>query len=168
MQVRRPDGLKTPLERSIHLVVDLLPNSMSFRFVATIDTRSPAAVPRGFTGRVRVSCNGRLDQVMWFCEGQLDNPEPRTPAYVKFRANGKPKQVRHYRQGRLHDPTLGQAAVEGFFADGSVKYREHYRYGRRHDFGHVPAITKWRSDGSVRTEHHYYEGLRIEDVGLLV
>ena len=26
------------------------------------------------------------------------------------------------------------------------------------------AITKWRNDGSVRTTHHYYEGLRIEPV----
>jgi len=139
---------------------------MSFRFVATLETQSPEAVPTGFTGRVRVAPGGHLDCVMWFCRGELDNPEPRTPAFVKFRRNGKPKQVRHYRQGRLHDPVLGQPAVEGYFADGSVKYREHFRYGRRHDFGHVPAITKWRHDGSVRTQHHYYEGLRIERVGL--
>ena len=26
------------------------------------------------------------------------------------------------------------------------------------------AITKWRNDGSTRTTHHYYEGLRIESV----
>jgi len=139
---------------------------MSFRFVATIDTDSPEAVPPGFTGRVRVSKDGRLESVMWFCDGELDNPEPRTPAFVKFRSNGKPKQIRHYRQGRLHDPVRGLPAVVGYFADGSTKYREFFRYGRRHDFGHVPAITKWRNDGSVRTEHHYYEGLRIERVGL--
>ena len=137
---------------------------MSFRFVATIDVPSPAAIPPGFTGRARVSVAGRLDTVMWFSSGELDNPEPRTPAFVRFRNHGKPKQVRHYRQGRLHDPVLGQPAVEGFFADGSRKYREHFRYGRRHDYGEVPAITKWRNDGSVRTTHHYYEGLRIEPV----
>ena len=137
---------------------------MSFRFVATIDTRLPDAVPAGFTGRVRVTSAGRLDCVMWYSDGELDNPEPRTPASVKYRQTGKPKQIRHYRQGRLHDPTLGQAAVEGYFADGSIKYREHFRYGRRHDFGDVPAIRKWRSDGSMRTQHHYYEGLRIEPV----
>lgn len=139
---------------------------MSFRFVSMIDVPSPAAVPRGFTGRARVSVDGRLDCVMWFCNGDLDNPEPRTPAYVRFRDNGKPKQVRHYRQGRLHDPVLGIPAVQGFFADGKRKYREHYRYGRRHDYGTVPAITKWRNDGSVRSTHHYYEGLRIEPVRL--
>lgn len=138
---------------------------MSFRFVATIDTRAPEGVPPGFTGRVRVSGNGHLDCVMWFSDGELDNPEPRTPAFVKFRGNGKRKQIRHYRQGRLHDPMLGQPAVEGYFANGAAKYREHFRYGRRHDFGHVAAITKWRRDGSLRTEHHYYEGLRIEPVG---
>lgn len=137
---------------------------MSFRFVATIDVSSPAAVPPGFTGRVRVTVDGRLDTVMWFSRGDLDNPEPRTPAFVRFREHGKPKQIRHYRQGRLHDPVLGQPAVEGFFADGARKYREHYRYGRRHDCGEIPAITKWRNDGSIRATHHYYEGLRIEPV----
>jgi hypothetical protein len=137
---------------------------MSFRFVATIDVTSPAAVPPGFTGRVRVSAGSRLTTVMWFSRGELDNPEPRTPAFVRFREHGRPKQIRHYRQGRLHDPALGQPAVEGFFADGTPKYREHYRYGRRHDHADVPAITKWRNDGSVRTTHHYYEGLRIEPV----
>lgn len=137
---------------------------MSFRFVATIDVRSPNAVPRGFTGRVRVSDGQRLACVMWFCDGELDNPEPRTPAFVRYRENGKPKQVRHYRQGRLHDPQLGQPAVIGYFADGSMKYREYFRYGRRHDFGDVPAITKWRNDGTIRTAHHYYEGLRIERI----
>lgn len=136
---------------------------MSFRFVATIDVPSPDAIPPGFTGRVRIVENGPLECVMWLSSGELDNPEPRTPAFVRFRA-GKPKQIRHYRQGRLHDPTLGQPAVEGFFADGARKYREFYRYGRRHDFGDVAAITKWRNDGSVRTTHHYYEGLRIEPV----
>lgn len=137
---------------------------MSFRFVATIDVSSPAAIPPGFTGRVRVSVGGRLDTVMWFSQGELDNPEPRTPAFVRFREQGRPKQVRHYRQGRLHDPAVGQPAVEGFFADGGPKYREHYRYGRRHDCGSVAAIRKWRNDGSLRTSHHYYEGLRIEPV----
>jgi hypothetical protein len=139
---------------------------MSFRFVATIDVGSPAAVPPGFTGRVRVSEHGRLTCVMWYASGELDNPEPRTPAYVRLREHDTPKQIRHYRQGRLHDPALGQPAVEGFFADGTRKYREHYRYGRRHDYGGTPAITKWRNDGSVRTVHHYYEGLRIEPVRL--
>ena len=137
---------------------------MSFRFVATIDVRSPHAVPPGFTGRARVSVGNRLDCVMWFSAGELDNPEARTPAFVKYRENGKPKQIRHYRQGRLHDPVLGQPAVVGYFADGTMKYREFFRYGRRHDTGDLPAITKWRHDGSVRAEHHYYEGLRIERI----
>ena len=139
---------------------------MSFRFVATIDVNSPAEVPVEFTGRARVSRQGRLDCVIWYSNGELDNPEPRTPAFVKYREHGEPKQIRHYRQGRLHDPALGQPAVEGFFADGARKYREFYRYGRRHDYGELPAITKWRNDGSVRTTHHYYEGLRIEPVRL--
>jgi hypothetical protein len=148
----------------MNTLVDLLPNSMSFRFVSTIETRSVDAVPPGFTGRVRVVTGGRLECVVWFSGGDMDNPEPRTPAFVRYRQNGKPKQVRHYRMGRLHDPALGHPAVEGYFADGSIKYREHFRYGRRHDCGASPAITKWRNDGGVRVQHHYYEGLRIEPV----
>ena len=144
--------------------MDLLPNSMSFRFVATIEVTSITAVPRGFTGRARIATDGRLDTVLWFSHGELDNPESGTPAYVRYRHNGPPQQTRHYRQGRVHDPQRGSAAVVGYFADGSLKYREYYRYGRRHDSGDVAAITKWRNDGSVRAEHHYYEGLRIERV----
>lgn len=140
---------------------------MSFRFVSTIEARSVDAIPPRFTGRLRVVNDGRLECVVWFSAGDMDNPEPRTPAYVRYRDNGKPKQVRHYRQGRLHDPLPGKPAVEGFFANGSIKYREHYRYGRRHDINDVAAIRKWRNDGSLRVEHHYYEGLRIEPVAQL-
>ncbi|MEO6653812.1 MAG: hypothetical protein ABIP17_14280 [Ilumatobacteraceae bacterium] len=144
--------------------MDLLPNSMSFRFIATIDVREGERVPLCFTGRVRVAEAGRLTEVRWLSNGELDDPEPRIPALTRFGANGRTKQIRHYRQGRLHDPAPGVPAVVGSFADGSVKYHELYRYGRRHDAGERAAITKWRADGSVRTEHHYYEGLRIESV----
>lgn len=144
--------------------MDLLPNSMSFRFVSTLDLSDDDTVPRGFTGRVRRSSHGRPESVEWFSLGELDDPEPRTPAFVRFRENGDTKQSRHYRQGRLHDPTPSEPAVVGYFADGSVKYCEHYRYGRRHDFGEQAAITKWRNDGSVRAAHHYYGGMRIERI----
>lgn len=144
--------------------MDLLPNSMSFRFVATIDTEEGTPVPRGFSGRVRATQGGSLSTVRWMSNGELNDPEPRIPAFVRYRHDGGTKQVRHYRQGRLHDPAPGVPAVVGYFANGSVKYREHYRYGRRHDAGERAAITKWRVDGSLRTEHHYYEGLRIEKV----
>lgn len=138
---------------------------MSFRFIATIDRHADGPVPKRFTGRVRVSSGGKLQTVSWYSDGDLDDPSPGTPAFVRFRHNGRPKQIRHYRQGRLHDPALGQPAVVGYYADDSMKYREHFRYGRRHDYDDVPAITKWRLDGSVRTEHSYYEGLRIERIG---
>ena len=144
--------------------MDLLPNSMSFRFVSTLELRDGAAVPRGFTGRVRRSKVGRINSVEWFSRGELDDPEPRTPAYARFRGDGSTKQIRHYRQGRLHNPVPSEPAVVGYFANGLVKYREHFRYGRRHDSGEQPAITKWRNDGSVRTTHHYYEGMRIERI----
>ncbi|NNE12605.1 MAG: hypothetical protein HKN41_10240 [Ilumatobacter sp.] len=144
--------------------MDVLPNSMSFRYVASVDADSIDEIPPGFTGRARISNRGRLDTVAWFCNGQLDDPDSRTAAFVRYRHNGRPKQVRHYREGRLHNPSPREPAVVGYYADGSVKYREHYRYGRRHDAGDEAAITKWRNDGSVRVRHHYYEGMRIEAV----
>lgn len=137
---------------------------MSFRFVSTIERAPNDPVPPGYTGRVRRIEGGRVIEVAWYADGEFDDPGPRTPAAVRFRASGEPKQIRHYRQGRLHDPALGTAAVVGYFEGGAVRYREHFRYGRRHDYGDTPAITKWRKDGTVRTTHHYYEGLRIEPV----
>lgn len=146
------------------MAVDMLPNSMSFRYVASIDVQSIEGIPEGFTGRVRVSNRGRLDTVAWFCNGRLDDPDSRTPAYIRYRHNGRPKQVRHYREGRLHNPSPNDPAVIGYYENGVVKYREHYRYGRRHDAGSEAAITKWRSDGSLRARHNYYEGMRIEAI----
>jgi hypothetical protein len=145
--------------------VDILPNSMSFRFVTTLSVEDDDDIPADFTGRVRKSTNGVLEYVAWFNRGELEDPGPRTPAYSRYRPDGAVKQVRHYRLGRLHDPAPGFPAVRGFYANGSRRYEEHFRYGRRHDVRGRPAIVKWRLDGSVRVELHYYEGLRIEMIG---
>ena len=142
--------------------MDILPNSMSFRFVTTLVVEGDDDIPADFTGRVRTSTNGVLESVAWFNRGELEDPGPRTPAYSRYRSDGAVKQVRHYRLGRLHDPAPGFPAVQGFYANGARRYEEHFRYGRRHDSGGRPAIVKWRLDGSVRVELHYYEGLRIE------
>ncbi len=142
--------------------MDLLPNSMSFRFVTTINVDADDQIPVAFTGRVRKSTGGVLEYVAWFDRGELEDPDPGTPAYSRYRPSGEVKQVRHYRLGRLHDPVPGQPAVRGFYANGARRYEERYRYGRRHDHLGRPAIVKWRLDGSLRTELHYYEGLRIE------
>ncbi len=100
----------------------------------------------------------------WLSRGALEDPDPKTPAHSRYRPSGEVKQVRHYRLGRLHDPALGTPAVQGFFANGSRRYEEHYRYGRRHDYCDRPAIIKWRHDGTIRAQLHYYEGMRIEVV----
>ena len=135
---------------------------MSFRFVTTVNVESPAEIPARFSGRARKSTNGVLEYVAWFSRGELEDPGPGTPAYTRYRPTGEVKQVRHYRLGVQHDPAPGQPAVRGFFVDGSPKYEEHFKYGRRHDWRGKPAITKWRLDGTIRTQLHYYEGLRIE------
>jgi hypothetical protein len=137
---------------------------MTFRFVATITVDSDDEIPRDFTGRVRLANAGVLESVSWLTRGELEDPGPRTPAYTRYRSSGGIKQIRHYRLGRLHDPTPGTPSVQGFFADGSRRYQEHYRYGRRHDYRDSPAIIKWRHDGTVRAQLHYYEGMRIEVV----
>lgn len=146
------------------MAVELLPNSMSFRFVPTITVESEDQIPDGFTGRVRLAPDSVLESISWLSDGILDDPSPRVPAYTRYRPTGEAKQVRHHRMGRQHDPARGVPAVQGFYAGGARRYQEHYRYGRRHDYRGTAAIMKWRRDGAARAEWHYYEGLRVEPV----
>lgn len=141
------------------------PNSLSFRMVATITVDDPAEVPREFTGRVAVHGAHGLDCVLWLDRGQLDDPTTDVPALTRYRPTGAVKQERHYRLGRLHDPEPGVPAVRGYFADGALKYAEHFRYGWRHDDGDRPAIRKWRTDGTLRTERHYVDDVRVDATG---
>lgn len=139
-----------------------LPNSLSFRMVATITVDDPSAIPPAFTGRVSVHGPAGLDSVLWLDRGQLDDPASDVPALTRFRSTGVVKQERHYRLGRLHDPEPGVAAVRGYFSDGALKYAEHFRYGWRHDAGDQPAIRKWRADGSLRASRRYLDDVRID------
>jgi hypothetical protein len=142
--------------------VALLPNSLSFRVVLTITVADPAEIPAGYTGRVRVESADGLDSLLWLDRGQLDDPAADVAAVTRYRSTGAVKQERHYRLGRLHDPEPGVPAVRGYFADGAPKYMEHFRYGWRHDAGDRPAIRKWRADGTLRTERHYLDDLRVD------
>lgn len=142
--------------------MEILPNTLSFRMVVTIDVESESEIPDGFSGRARRWIGDALDYSAWYHRGKLEDPAPRTPAYVRYRHDGQAKQERYYRLGRLHDPAPDRPAVRGFFANGAIKYEERYRYGRRHDANGRPAIVKWRLDGSVRAERHYVEGQRFE------
>jgi antitoxin component YwqK of YwqJK toxin-antitoxin module len=137
---------------------------MTFRMVVTIDVESESEIPDDFSGRVRKLTNGTLDYTAWYSKGEMEDPAPTTPAYVRYRPSGEAKQERHYRLGRLHDPSADQPAVRGYFANGALKYEERYRYGRRHDHRGTPAIIKWRLDGTVRTQRHYWEGLHVDEL----
>lgn len=133
--------------------------------VASITVTDPAEIPPEFTGRVAVHGRHGLDRVLWLDRGQLDDPSGDVPAWTRYRPTGTVKQVRHYRLGRLHDPEPGVAAVRGYFADGALKYAEHFRYGWRHDDGRLPAIRKWRADGTLRATRHYVDDVRVDETG---
>ena len=135
--------------------MELLPNSLSFRVIATIDVESEAEIPAGFSGRVRLRVDGVLIYVAWYIDGLLDDPARRTPAYTRHRYDGRVKYEMHYRRGMLHDPEPDHPAVRGYFPNGGVHYEERYRNGLRHDGPDgTPAIRKWRPDGTLRRELH--------------
>ena len=144
-------------------LIDLIPNSMSFRVVTTIDVADESEIPEGFTGRVKHHLGGSVVYVAWFVQGQLNNPSRTHPAYRRFRSDGRLKYEMFYSQGALHDPSASTPAVRGFYANGQVHYEERYFGGRRHDATDgTAAIRKWRLDGSLRHELHYADGNRIE------
>jgi antitoxin component YwqK of YwqJK toxin-antitoxin module len=129
-------------------LIDLVPNSLSFRVISTIDIESEAEIPTTFTGRVRYHENGKVAYVAWYKDGQLNNPGRNHPAYRRFRSNGKLKFEMYYTHGLLHDPGATTPAVRGYFADGSLHYEERYWAGRRNDAKNgTAAIRKWRRDG---------------------
>lgn len=141
--------------------VDLVPNSLTFRVINTIEVDDEAKIPANYTGRVRRFADGSMVYVGWYRDGELHNPGRTSPAYRRLRGDGTVKYELFYSHGVLDDPAGGGPAVRGFYADGSVHYEEHYRDGKRNDAADgTPAIRKWRHDGSVRHELRYIEGRR--------
>ena len=144
-------------------LIDLIPNSMSFRVVTTIDVHDESEIPADFTGRVKHHLNGSVVYVAWFSGGRLHNPGRNHPAYRRFRADGRLKYEMFYNEGLLHDPSDSVPAVRGYYADGSPHYEERYFAGRRHDARDgTAAIRKWRLDGSLRHELHYADGQKVQ------
>ena len=143
-------------------VVELLPNSMSFRVISTLEVDDESEIPVDFSGRVRRSFNGAESYVAWFTEGVLDNPGRNHPAYRRYRADGQVKYEMYYEKGKLQDPSEREPAVRGFFANGRLHYEEHYREGKRSDAASgEPAVSKWRADGTLRHQLRYRNGKRI-------
>jgi len=142
--------------------VELLPNSMSFRVISTLDIDDESEIPADFTGRVRRSFNGFESYVAWFLNGRLDNPGRNHPAYRRFRATGQVKYEMFYERGQLHDPSDRDPAVRGYFANGMLHYEEHYRDGKRNDAANGnPAVSKWRADGTLRHQLRFNNGRRV-------
>ena len=77
-------------------LIDLVPNSLSFRVINTIDIEDEAEIPQNFTGRVRRHANGSISYVGWYRDGQLHNPGRHHPAYRRFRPDGKLKYELFY------------------------------------------------------------------------
>jgi antitoxin component YwqK of YwqJK toxin-antitoxin module len=145
-------------------LIDLIPNSMSFRVVTTIDVREGDEIPVGFTGRVKHHEDDHIVAVSWYADGQLHNPGKHHPAFRRFRHDGRLKYEMFYTHGLLHDPSDHVPAVRGYYADGAVHYEERYWGGKRQDAKDgTAAIRKWRSDGSMRHELHYVAGRRMVD-----
>jgi antitoxin component YwqK of YwqJK toxin-antitoxin module len=142
-------------------LIDLVPNSLTFRVINTIDIEDESAVAAGYSGRVRRYLDGALVYVAWYRDGLLHNPGRSNPAYRRFRPDGKVKYELFYVRGELDDPADDGPAVRGYYADGKVHYQEHYRAGKRNDAADgTAAIRKWRHDGSLRHELHYTNGRR--------
>ena len=142
-------------------LVDLVPNSLTFRVINTLEIEDEAEIPAGYSGRVRRYLAGSLIYVAWYRDGLLQNPGRSNAAYRRLRADGKVKYELFYARGVLADPAGGGPAVRGFYADGALHYEEHYRDGMRHDAANgLPAIRKWRNDGTIRHELHYTDGRR--------
>jgi len=145
-------------------LIDLIPNSMSFRVVTTLDIHEEGEIPVGFTGRVKHHEQGTITSVAWYADGQLHNPGKHHPAYRRFRPDGRLKYEMFYVHGLLHDPSDHVPAVRGYYADGAVHYEERYFGGKRNDAKDgSAAIRKWRHDGSMRHELHYVHGRRVVD-----
>jgi len=141
--------------------VDLVPNSLTFRVISTLDVDDDASVPAGYTGRVRRYTDGTLAYVAWYRDGLLHNPGRSNPAYRLLRPDGKVKYELFYVRGVLDDPAGGGPAVRGFYANGAIHYEEHYLDGKRNDAADgTPAIRKWRHDGTLRHELRYTNGRR--------
>ncbi|MEO7399050.1 MAG: hypothetical protein ABIW84_10840 [Ilumatobacteraceae bacterium] len=144
-------------------LIDLIPNSMSFRMVTTLDVDDEREIPAGFTGRVRRHDCGSVVYVAWYSRGRLHNPGKLHPAYRRFRRDGRIKYDLFYRDGQLDDPTDVVPAVRGYYASGAVHYEEHYSAGIRTDSRNgSAAVTKWREDGSLRHALNYDAGRRRE------
>lgn len=143
-------------------LIDLVPSSLSFRVINTVDIEDESEIPVGFTGRVRRHANDSISYVAWYRDGQLHNPGRNHPAYRRFRPDGKLKYELFYTHGLLHDPGAKTPAARGYFADGRVHYEERYWAGKRQDGRDgTPAIRKWRNDGSIRHELRYEDGRRL-------
>ncbi|MBI4885446.1 MAG: hypothetical protein HY826_15475 [Actinobacteria bacterium] len=141
--------------------VDLVPNSLTFRIINTIDVDDESEIPADYTGRVRRYVAGSLAYVGWYRVGRLHNPGRSNPAYRRLRPDGTLKYELFYTYGELDDPAGGGPAVRGFYADSSLHYEEHYRAGKRNDAADgTPAIRKLRHDGSIRHQLHYTDGRR--------
>ena len=147
-------------------LIDLIPNSMSFRVITTIEVTEVSEIPVGFSGRVRYLEDGSVTYVAWYQDGQMNNPGKHHPAYRRFRADGRLKYEMFYTHGLLHDPSDVVPAVRGYYADGKVHYEERYFGGKRSDGKDgSPAIRKWRNDGALRHEIHYQQGRRVTEGG---
>ena len=142
--------------------MELLPNSMSFRVINTIDITDDNEIPADFTGRVRRSFDSAQRYVAWYTGGHLDDPTKGYPAYRVHRSDGQVKYEMHYRNGVLDDPDAAHARRPRVLRQRrralrrALLRRPSSRRPRR-----IAAVRKWRADGTLRHELHYRHGSRL-------
>jgi len=152
----------TPAEECSVELIDLVPNSLTFRMITTLDITDESDIPDGFSGRVRFHRNDHVEYVAWYQDGVLHNTGRRNAAYRRYRSDGSLKYEMHYHHGALHDAARDLPAVRGWYSNGQVHYEERWYRGRRSDaVDGTPAIRKWRADGSCRHELRYKRGARV-------
>jgi hypothetical protein len=156
--IRSSTAERAPIENPM----ELLPSSMSFRIITTLDIADESEIPAEFAGRVRRPFEDRSKYIAWYTDGLLNNPTRSYPAYRRFRSNGQVKYELHYTNGMLQDPGPSSPAVRGYFANGMIHYEERYEQGRRQDGADgAAAVRKWRADGTLRHELRYRDGQRL-------
>ena len=87
--------------------------------------------------------SGHIAEIQYYTDGQLNDPNPKTPAIQTWHSNGARSFAVHIRNGRKQDPRAGVPAVQAWDENGRLLKSEHFNNGRRVDPSQKPR-TVWQ------------------------